>query len=157
MPKAEIINTTDWNETAWKDCRFYLSKGEVLMRTMDPEKDKKASFANCVLKDLSAACSTPKLAAKASASSEAAGNEAVKAADGDAGTAWKPTAAENQWLQLDFGKPIAVNEFKDGSSLILSSLILNPSRSTSSRSRKTRPPRSYATSSRFGTTRNRGG
>jgi hypothetical protein len=112
MPKAEIINTTDWNETAWKDCRFYLSKGEVLMRTMDPEKDKKASFANCVLKDLSAACGTPKLAAQSSASSETAGNEAAKSADGDAATAWKPSAAENQWLQLDFGKPIAVNEFK---------------------------------------------
>jgi hypothetical protein len=112
LPRCEIVNTTDWNETAWKNCRFYLSKGEVLMRTMDPEKDKRASFVNCVLKDLSAACSTPKLAAKASASSEAAGNEAAKAADDNAATAWKATAPEDQWIQLDFGKPVTVNEFK---------------------------------------------
>jgi hypothetical protein len=90
MAKCEIINTTDWNEALWKNCRFYLSKGEILMRVMDPEKDKKSSFVNCVLKDLSAACSTPKLDAKATAS----------------------TAAENQWIELDFGKPVAVNEFK---------------------------------------------
>ena len=112
LPRCEIVNTTDWNEVAWKNCRFYLFKGEVLMRTMDPEKDKRSSFVNCVLKDLSAACKTPKLAAKASASSEAAGNEAAKAADGDAATAWKATAAENQWIQLDFGKPATVNEFR---------------------------------------------
>ena len=112
LPRCEIVNTTDWNETAWKNCRFYISPGEILMRTMDPEKDKRASFVNCVLKDLSAACKTAKLAAKASASSEAAGNEAAKAADDDAATAWKATAAEDQWIQLDFGKPTTVNEFK---------------------------------------------
>jgi hypothetical protein len=90
MAKCEIINTTDWNEALWKNCRFYLSKGEILMKVADPEKDKKSSFVNCVLKDLSAACSTPKLEAKATTS----------------------TAAENQWIELDFGKPVAVNEFK---------------------------------------------
>ena len=112
LPRCEIVNTTDWNEAIWKDCRFYLSKGEVLMKVMDPEKDKKSSFINCVLKDLSAACSTPKLAAKVSASSEVAGYGAVKAGDGDATTAWKATASENQWVQLDFGKPTTVNEFR---------------------------------------------
>jgi hypothetical protein len=79
---------------------------------MDPEKDKKSSFVNCVLKDLSAACRTPKLAAKASASSEAPGNEAAKAGNNDPVTAWKATASENQWLQLDLGKPTTVNEFR---------------------------------------------
>jgi formylglycine-generating enzyme required for sulfatase activity len=112
LPRCEILNTTDWNEVTWKNCRFYLSKGEVLMKVMDPEKDKKSSFVNCVLKDLSAACSTPRLAAKLSASSEAAGNEAAKAGDGDPATAWKATAAENQWVQLDFGAPTTVNEFR---------------------------------------------
>ena len=112
MPKCEIINTTDWNEVTWKNCRFYLSKGEILMRVMDPEQDKKSSFVNCLLKDLSAACSTPKLAARVSASSAAAGNEAAKAGDDDATTAWKATASEYQWIQLDFGKPTTLNEFR---------------------------------------------
>jgi len=98
MPRCEIINTTDWNETTWKNCRFYLAKGEVLMKTMDPEKDKKATFTNCVLKDLSKACSTPKLAAKETAS------------------------PDGKWIQLDFGKPTTVNEFKikeDASSSVI--------------------------------------
>ncbi len=112
LPRCEIVNTTDWNETAWKNCRFYLSPGEALMRTMDPEKDKRASFANCIVKNLSEACKSPKLTGKATASTEAAGNEAAKAADDDAATAWKPTAAEDQWIQLDFGKPVTINEFK---------------------------------------------
>ncbi|MEI6234380.1 MAG: discoidin domain-containing protein [Planctomycetota bacterium] len=112
MPKSAIINTTDWNEVTWKDCRFYLSKGEILMRVMDPEKDKKSSFVNCVLKDLSAACSTPKLAAKLSASSAVAGSDAAKAGDADPASAWKASASEGQWLQLDFGKPTMVNEFR---------------------------------------------
>jgi len=112
LPRCEIINTTDWNEVTWKGCRFYLSPGEVLMRVMDPEKDKRSSFVDCVLKDLSAACSTPKLAATASASSELPGSEAAKAADGDPDTAWKAAGAEDQWIQLDFGKPKTVNEFR---------------------------------------------
>ena len=112
LPRCEIVNTTDWNEVIWKDCRFYLSPGEVLMRTMDPEKDKKACFVNCLLKNLSEACSTPRLAATASASSETPGGEAGKAADGDDSTAWRAAASENQWIELDFGKPAAVNEFK---------------------------------------------
>ena len=91
LPRCEIVNTTDWNEVIWKNCRFYLSKGEVLMRVMDPEKDKKSSFIKCVLKDLSAVCSTPKLATKVSVA---------------------PKSSENQWIQLDFGKPTTVNEFR---------------------------------------------
>ena len=112
LPRCEIVNTTDWTESKWKDCRFYLSKGEVLMKVMDPEKDKRSSFTNCVLKDLSMACGTPKLAAKASASTEVSGSEAAKGAADDAATAWKATAGENQWIQLDFDKPTAINEFK---------------------------------------------
>ena len=101
LSKCEIFNTTDRNEAAWTNCRFYLSKGSILMRVADPEKDKWSSFVNCVLKDLSAACSTPKLDAKASAptevaASEAAGSEAAKATS----------------IELDFGKPTMVNEFK---------------------------------------------
>ena len=112
LPQCEIVNTTDWNESTWKNCRFYLSKGEVLMRVMDPEKDKRSSFVNCVLKDLSAACKPPKLSAKASASSETSGSGAAKALDDDAATAWKATASENQWIQLTFNAPTTVNEFK---------------------------------------------
>ena len=114
LPRCEIVNTTDWNETAWVNCRFYLSKGEVLMRTMDPEKDKRASFVNCLLKDLSAACSTPNLApqAKVSASSEEAGHEAAKAIDGNAATYWKPASATDEWIQLDFGRSTPITEFR---------------------------------------------
>jgi hypothetical protein len=112
LPRCEIINTTDWNEVTWKDCRFYLSPGEVLMRVMDPEKDKQSSFVNCVLKNLSEAYTTPRLAAEVSASSETRGSEAAKATDDDAATAWKAAAPDNQWLQLDFGRPAAVNGFR---------------------------------------------
>ena len=110
--RAAIINTTDWTQSTWKNCRFYLSKGEVLMRVMDPEKDKKSSFTDCRLQDLSAACSTPKLAAQLTASSQAPGQAAARAGDDDATTAWQAASAEGQWLQLDFGKPTVVNEFK---------------------------------------------
>jgi hypothetical protein len=124
LPRCEIVNTTDWNEVAWKNCRFYLSPGEVLMRVMDPEKDKRSSFVQCVLKNLSDACSTLNLAAKAkvSASSQQAGNEAAKAIDGNAATAWKATSATDQWLQLDFARPTTINEFKineDASSSVI--------------------------------------
>ncbi|MDP6634143.1 MAG: right-handed parallel beta-helix repeat-containing protein [Phycisphaerae bacterium] len=88
LPRCEIINTTDWTEVTWTKCRFYLSKGETLMRVMDPEKDKKSKFVDCLVKKLSDACSTPELAAKTTAS------------------------ASGKWRQLDFGKPVVVNEFK---------------------------------------------
>jgi len=114
LPRCEIINTTDWNEVRWEKRRFYLSEGEVLMKVMDPEREKRTTFVACVVKDLRDACSTPNLAAKAavSASSQEAGGEAAKAADGKAATAWKATASNDQWLQLDFGKPTTVNEFR---------------------------------------------
>ncbi|HUT09194.1 MAG TPA: discoidin domain-containing protein [Thermoguttaceae bacterium] len=82
------------------------------MRVMDPENDKKSSFVNCVLKDLSKACSAPKLAGKATASSETAGDEAAKAIDGNAATSWKAASSNDQWLQLDFAEPTTINEFK---------------------------------------------
>jgi len=128
LPRCEIVNTTDWTEATWEKCRFYLSTGEVLMRVMDPEKDKKSSFVDCVLKDLSDACSTPNLAANAtaSASSQAPGSEAAKAVDGNAATSWKAASAGDQWLQLDFAEPTTVNEFKikeDASSSVIRYVI----------------------------------
>lgn len=114
MVRCEIFNTTDWNEAKWQDCRFYLSKGEVLMHVADPEKDKRSSFVNCVVKNLADACKTPNLAAKAkyTASTEAAGFEASKASDAQAGAAWKAQSETGQWLQIEFPAPTAVNEFK---------------------------------------------
>jgi len=114
LPRCAIVNTTDWTESIWKGCRFYLSKGEALMRVMDPEKDKNSAFYKCVAKNLSQACRTGKLSAKATASSEVAGHGADKADDGDGATAWKAEKAEDQWLQLDFGRPTRVTEFKIG-------------------------------------------
>lgn len=86
--RAAIINTTDWTEATWKNCRFYLSKGEGLMAVMDPEKDKKSTFTDCHVKDLISACSSPKLPAKVG----------------------KLKATENgvQSMELDFGKPVQV-------------------------------------------------
>jgi hypothetical protein len=112
LPRCEIVNTTDWTESRWERCRFYLSPGEVLMRVMDPEKDKKSSFSQCVLKDLSAACSTPALAARASASSAEPGREAARVTDRKDATAWEAAAPSNQWVELDFGRPVVVNEFR---------------------------------------------
>jgi len=85
LPRCEIINTTDWNEVTWKECRFYLSKGEVLMKVMDPEKEKRTKFVDCLVKQLSNACSTPNLArhARSSASSAASSGRAQCAIDGD--------------------------------------------------------------------------
>ena len=100
LPRCAIVNTTDWNESTWKKCRFYLSKGEAVMRVMDPEKDKKTTFVDCRVKDLVAACSSDKLWGNLTQSEE---------------------DAEGFWIQLNFGKPTAVNEFrikeKKGSSI----------------------------------------
>ena len=123
LPRCEIVNTTDWTDVTWTNCRYYLAKGSVLMKVMDPEKEKKSVFVDCLLKDLSQACSSPNLAVKAtvSASSQASGSEAAKAGDGDATTSWQATSDKDQWLQLDFAEPTTINEFKikeDGSSSI---------------------------------------
>ena len=85
LPRCEIINTTDWTEVTRKKCRFYLSPGEVLMRVMDPEKEKRSKFVECLVKNLSDACSTPNLAlqARASASPSAPGGGADRAVDGE--------------------------------------------------------------------------
>jgi len=124
LPRCEIVNTTDWNEVLWRKCRFYLSKGEVLMKVMDPEREKKSVFLGCVVKNLSNACSTANLAARAtaSASSQETGGEAAKAIDRSATTAWKATASADQWLQLDFARPTAISEFRireDASSSVI--------------------------------------
>jgi hypothetical protein len=114
LPRCAIVNTTDWNESTWKNCRFYLSPGEALMRVMDPEKDKKTKFIDCEVINLSAACSSPNLAlgAKASASSEQAGSTSSSAHDGKSSTVWKPVSSEGEWLQLVFPAPQAINEFR---------------------------------------------
>jgi hypothetical protein len=114
LPRCEILNTTDWNEATWKNCRFYLSPGEVLMRVMDPEQEKRSKFVDCLVKNLGDACSTPNLAleATASASSSAPDGGAAAAVDGEAATSWRPTASAKEWLELQFARPTTINEFK---------------------------------------------
>ena len=91
--RAAIINTTDWTEATWNKCRFYLSKGEGIMAVMDREKDKRSTFKDCFVKNLSGACSSPKHPAKMTEIAAAAG-------------ATGPT------FLLDFGRPVSINEFK---------------------------------------------
>jgi len=114
LPRCAIVNTTDWNEVTWKNCRFYLSTGEALMRVMDPEKDKRSLFVDCLVKKLSDACSTDNLSLKAkfTASSQALNSDAIKAKDGKADTAWKAKDENESWLQLEFAVPTVVNEFR---------------------------------------------
>ena len=126
--KVEILNTTDRTEATWSKCRFYLSPGEGLMRVADPEKDKHSNFENCFIKSLAKACSSTNLAAKAkvTASSAATGNEAAKIVDGNEGTSWKADGPKDQWVQLAFATPVAINEFKikeDPSSSIIRYVI----------------------------------
>jgi hypothetical protein len=93
LPRCAIVSTTGFNDNfSWKKCRFYLSPGEQLLVTMDGAATK-MTFEDCITKSLANACSTPKIEAKDSTSTEA-------------------TASEGHWFQLDFGKPVEVNEFK---------------------------------------------
>jgi hypothetical protein len=117
--RAAIINTTDWTDATWKNCRFYLSPGEVLMKVMDPEKDKRSKFVTCAHKNLTEAASSINLATRArvtassvTASSAAAGSEAAKAVDGKAETGWKAAQATAQWLELTFASATPINEFR---------------------------------------------
>ena len=110
LPRCAIVNTTDWNESTWTNCRFYLSKGEALMRVMDPEKDKKTTFATCLIKDLSRACSTPNLANKATGT--ASSGTASHAIDGTLETVWQPASSKDEWLQINFKEPTKINEIK---------------------------------------------
>jgi hypothetical protein len=114
LPRCAIVNTTDWNKVTWNKCRFYLSPGEALMRVMDPEQDKRSKFVTCAFKNLSESASSTNLAARArvTASSAAAGGEAAKAVDGKPETAWKPTQATAQWLELTFAAAMPINEFR---------------------------------------------
>ena len=115
LPRCEIINTTDWTESTWKKCRFYLSPGETLMKVMDPEKDKKTTFVDCVVKNLGDACrGSPNLALKATitASSQEAANGGARAIDGREDTFWKAATATDQWLQLVFPGATTVNSFR---------------------------------------------
>ncbi|MBL7218496.1 MAG: discoidin domain-containing protein [Phycisphaerae bacterium] len=111
LPRCEIVNTTDWTEVTWTKTRFYISKGSTLMRVMDPEKDKKSKFVDCLVKKLSDACSTPNLAIKATATASSGQNPA-NAIDAKADTSWTAASASDQWLQIDFARPTTINEFK---------------------------------------------
>ena len=84
------------------------------MIVADPETTKRTDFTDCSVKNLSDASSTPNLTpgATASASSQLTGYEAAKAIDGNAATAWKATSAHDQWLELAFAAPQAVNSFR---------------------------------------------
>ena len=103
LPRCEIVNTTDWTESNWKECRFYVSPGEVLMRVMDPEKDKRTSFENCFFKDLTQACQSAKIPAKQTLSTQGKAPAGGKAAE---------NTTDDQWFQLEFSKPTKINEFK---------------------------------------------
>jgi len=91
LPRCSIVNTTDWNESTWRKCRFYLSQGEAVMKVMDPEKDKKTTFIDCRVKDLAGACITAKLEGNLTRSKE---------------------NADTSWIELKFGKPTDINEFR---------------------------------------------
>ena len=108
-PKVEIMNCSAANRVTLKECRFYLREGERL--TQDTGG---LTFTNCVVKPLIKACSTPNLAvaAKVSASSSAPGHEPSVAIDEKAATGWKAASSPDQWLQLDFGRPQTINEFR---------------------------------------------
>jgi hypothetical protein len=114
LPRCAIVNTTDWTSVKWSRCRFYLSPGEALMRVMDPESDKRSKFVDCAFKNLSQACGSTNLAARAkvTASSAAAGYEGSKAVDGRDETAWRPEKATAQWLELTFAAQTTINEFR---------------------------------------------
>ena len=108
-PKVEIMNCSAANRVTWKACRFYLSEGAQL--TNRPEG---LTFTNCVVKPLGKACGTTNLAltATASAASAESGRPGTSATDGNAGTSWKASASAGQWLQIDFGRPQTINEFR---------------------------------------------
>jgi hypothetical protein len=108
-PKVEIMSCADINRVTWKECRFYLSDGAKLSN-----RTKGLTFTDCLIKPLGKACSTENLALKAtaSASSAVSGHEAGKALDGNGNTSWQAEKAADQWLQLDFGSPRTINEFR---------------------------------------------
>lgn len=74
------------------------------MRVMDPEKDKKTSFVDCFVQDLSNACKTKKLPAKLSFGLEIDSQ--------GSGAGWQTESSSHKWLQLDFGQPTKISEFK---------------------------------------------
>jgi len=115
LPRSEIFNTSEaYNDVTWDGSRFYLSSGEVLQFVQDPWGPADPVLVDCVVKNLSDACSTPNRAATAtpSASSQGTGSEATNAIDGNDATFWEPTSASDEWLELDLGTPTAVSEFK---------------------------------------------
>lgn len=108
-PKVEITSLSSKNLATFKDCRIYLSKGEGVTQT-----PAGLTFTNCLIKPLSKACGTDNLAkaAKASASSSVPGHDPANAIDGKNATAWKAAAPTDQWIELDFGRPTTLNEFR---------------------------------------------
>ena len=123
FPKVEIHNVRGKSRVHWKNCRFYLSPGESLT-----DDRTGLTFTDCLVKKLGDACSTTNLALEAapSASSNALSHEQAQATDGDITTSWKATSSNDQWLQLDFGKPQTINEFRikeDASSSVIRYVI----------------------------------
>jgi len=112
LPRCAIVNTTDWNESHWNNCRFYVSPGEALMRVMDPEKEKRTKFTNCLVTDLSSACATPNLALEANVSSGSNSGSATKANDGNSQTSWIGGTSDDEWIQLSFPTAQFINEIR---------------------------------------------
>ncbi len=96
------------NEATFRNCRFYLGKGDKL------DRPGGFTFDGCVQKDINDP-SGPNLAlgAKASASSSDADSSPANAIDGKAATAWRSATGKSagEWLELDFGAPKTINEF----------------------------------------------
>ena len=82
------------------------------MRVMDPEKDKRTKFTDCLVTDLSSACLTTNLVLNATALSASAGRSAAGANDGDLGTAWIGGTSDNEWIQFSFEEAQSVNEIR---------------------------------------------
>ncbi|MCX6874661.1 MAG: autotransporter-associated beta strand repeat-containing protein [Verrucomicrobia bacterium] len=109
-PKVEIFNTpAGTNVAEFVSSRFYLSTNESRCNN-----NTGMTFTNCLTRNLSDAATGTNvaLAATSSASSQQPGFEATKAKDGNPATLWRPSAASNEWLQLDFASPTAVNELR---------------------------------------------
>lgn len=120
LGREEIFNASPGAATAlFSSSRFYLSPGESVCNN-----NTGMTYSNCLIKNLADAASSSNsaLAATASASSQQAGSEAVKACDGSTSTLWRPASASNEWLQIEFASPTIVNEFRireDASSAII--------------------------------------
>jgi hypothetical protein len=108
FPKVEIHNVASRSEISWKNCRFYLSRGEELTNDIG-----QMTFTDCLIKKLEHTCRTDNLAinAKVKSSSSLMASGPAKATDGRIETSWIPAEPKGAWLEIDFGEPRTVNEF----------------------------------------------